>query len=215
MLTLMLGAALPSWGCRRSPLQQLWIEEALQRAGNFIELAHRLDQRGQAEHRNRAAQCMETANAAALAGWYRALDRESEGRLEPCSRVLRAITCGVVELFGPAAGDIAVETRIRSVTLPAFKRRALVLACSKLLFNALRHGFRDRSQGVISVGLSLADDGRGSLTVADDGLGFCRIGATPDGEIAADLARLLEGELRYPERPPFSTTAEIQFPIGL
>jgi two-component sensor histidine kinase len=63
--------------------------------------------------------------------------------------VLREIVRDLVTLFGPTAGDIELHLNIERVALAAYRRRALVLAASELVINALLHAFKGRSGGLI------------------------------------------------------------------
>ncbi|MEM7489693.1 MAG: PAS domain-containing protein [Pseudomonadota bacterium] len=80
----------------------------------------------------------------------------------------------------------------------------LGLFLSEVITNALQHGLRDRDEGNIHIDLS-AEDGRGTLTIADDGLGMGTAiwpGTRSVGSrIIGDLIRRLQGALSVESGP--------------
>jgi len=153
---------------------------------------------------------IESVLARDLASLIKSLETTNEMAILPCARVLRDIVRDIDALFGTVAGEVTLYTDIASVALPAYKRRALVLAAVELVANALLHGFRGRSGGRIEVTLKLLG-ARASLRVTDDGVGFTAHPPALHFGIAATLADLLEGELAY-DRICGRTTAAIVFP---
>jgi two-component sensor histidine kinase len=113
-------------------------------------------------------------------------------------------------LFGGPA-NITLETNIEEAWLPAYKRRALVLAASELVSNALLHAFWGRTAGKIEVGLT-AQDSTACLRVADNGRGFTDASPNLDYGVGAGLAALLEADIAY-DRVAGWTIAEIEFPL--
>jgi two-component sensor histidine kinase len=115
-------------------------------------------------------------------------------------------------LFGSIVGDVELHVNIERVALPAFQRRALVLAASELVINALFHAFRGRTYGRISLELHAIDTWPARLQVSDDGVG-CDDRQIDTGQgIAGGLASLLGSELVYRPRNGHGTTAELILP---
>jgi two-component sensor histidine kinase len=114
-------------------------------------------------------------------------------------------------LFGCLANIIFV-TKIHNVSLPAYNRRALVLAARDLLCNALLHAFPGDESSRIEVGLTDRDAQSACLRVAGNGAGFNGNPPNLTRGVAAGLAGLLEADLAY-ERTAGWTVAEIVFPV--
>jgi hypothetical protein len=138
VLGVLLGS---SWGCKRSDLavlQPLWANEAMQRACDMVRLMAALDAAVPASHAPRATFSVESRLAGALATAYQELSSPDERELVACSGLLRTVIRGLVELFGEPFGVAKLQTNIERLTMPAFQRRALVLAASSLLLDAFR-----------------------------------------------------------------------------
>jgi two-component sensor histidine kinase len=114
-------------------------------------------------------------------------------------------------LFGHPAGVI-VATEIEAMSLPSYKRRALVMVAAELVSNSLLHAFHGRRTGLIEVSLTVHRTGSASLRVADDGIGFIGMRPNLGCGVAACLAGLLESDLAY-DRKAGRTIAEIAFPL--
>jgi len=108
---------------------------------------------------------------------------------------------------------VIVEVKIEDVSLPAYKRRALVLAAAELVNNALLHAFAGRAAGLIEVGLTISGRQTACLRVADNGAGFTTFPPNLGCGVAAGLSDLLEAELVY-DRLAGWTIAEIAFPVA-
>jgi hypothetical protein len=155
---------------------------------------------------------LDAATARDLGDRFRSLEVRGERDLLFCSTVMRDVITGFGTLFGRPLG-VTIETEIEEVLLPAYKRRALVLAAAELVTNALPHAFPTRHADAIEVQLTARGAMSGHLRVADRGAGFT--GASPNLEcgVAAGLANLLEADLTY-DRKDGWTIAEIVFPLS-
>jgi PAS domain S-box-containing protein len=118
---------------------------------------------------------------------------------------------------------IRVRTSLADVPLCLDQAARLGLVLSELLTNALEHAFRDRTEGLVTIGLDRIAGGSVRLSVRDDGVGLpaggAWFGASPDpatpgqagdgpaadaarpaagtgGTILGALARSLPGRLR-------------------
>ena len=69
---------------------------------------------------------------------------------------------------------IARVVRVDDYPFPISVAVPVGLIINELLSNALKHAFRGRDEGKIEVSLTASDDGRGNLTVSDDGAGLPR-----------------------------------------
>jgi hypothetical protein len=192
-------------GCQ--VLHPLWAEEAMHRAYGFMRL---LGTRIRHRQSNRDAAGPGDAIASDLAVQFRELETGGERAVVPCSAILTNVVCGLVALFGCPA-NVAIRTKIEEVSLPAYKRRALVLAASELVDNALLHAFQGRESGLIGVRLTARGPGTACLHVADNGIGFTDSPPNLDCGVASGLAGLLEADLAY-DRIASWTIAEIRFP---
>jgi two-component sensor histidine kinase len=115
-----------------------------------------------------------------------------------CARGLRDIAYGLVEIFGHTVGSLALSLEIQPLSLAGKGRRALLLAVSELVINALRHAFIDRQTGIIHIRLD-HDQARqeGALFVADDGVGPGGLtqGGGQGRGIVRHLADVLDGDV--------------------
>jgi two-component sensor histidine kinase len=196
----------------RAVLRPLWAEEGMHRAYALLRLINRKTERSQGRPVGTFGAGVERALARDLATAYRALAIGRDDERVACSVLLRDIALGIGALFG--GGAVVVRTMIDPITLPAYKRRALVLAASELLVNALTHAFPEESRGGrIDVSLRALDDRRACLRVADDGVGIGAISNPVQPGVASGLADLVEAELVYYRTANWATLAEIIFPI--
>lgn len=182
----------------------------MHRAYRLLQLLLRLRGRRQGD---RSAWRVEYALASQLAADFRSLSDAEADAMLPCSEVLRNVVRNLGSLFGPTAGDIDVKTGIERVMLAGYRRRALVLAASELLINALSHAFNGLASGRIEVLLQRMTGGCGCLRVSDDGIGYFEEPEATAGSIAARLAGVLEGRLIYRQGCARGTIAEIVFPV--
>jgi hypothetical protein len=192
-------------------LQPLWAEEAMHRSYTMLRL---LDARGN-QCNDLAGIQIDEGLACHLAVLFRSLDIDSANQDLPCATLMRDMVTDLVALFGPrpGLGAITINTTIERLRLPAYKRRALVLAAAELVMNALLHAFPGRARGRIEVSLTMPSPLLARLQVNDDGIGLC--GGQPDSRcgVAGGLADLLEADLVY-LRTSTLTIAEILFPVG-
>jgi hypothetical protein len=141
LLGLLLGAAIVADRSGSDVLRPLWANEAMQRAYGMVRLVGALELAAPTSRTPQAVLVAEHVAAAELAAAYRDLCAHDERDCLPCSASLRSVVRGLVELFGRTLGDPELRTDIQRVTLPAFQRRALVLATSSILINAFMASF--------------------------------------------------------------------------
>ena len=210
LINLLLASARPLNDSGCEVLRPLWAEEAMHRIHGFMRLIGARSRRGSPTRQNPIAAQVEDFAARDLAAKFRELETGAERAVLPCSTVLGDVVSDLGTLFGCPA-SIVLETTIERVSLPGYKRRALVLAACELLCNALLHAFPGHQTGLIEVGLTFQGRRSARLRVADNGIGF---GDTPPNltcGVAAGLADLLEADLAY-TRAAGWTIAEICFP---
>jgi two-component sensor histidine kinase len=212
LLGVLLAAALPlqSRGCE--VLRPLWAEEAMHRADSFVRLVDSRDRRHGSTHEGPGTAQEANGIASDLAVCFRKLTASGEREMRPCASALRDVMTGLGALFGEP-DNVSVETKVEDVWLPAYKRRALVLAASELVCNALLHAFRGRRSGLIEVSLTVLGATSACLQVADNGDGFTDASPNLECGVAAGLAGLLEADLAY-DRMAGWTIAEIEFPLS-
>jgi hypothetical protein len=210
LLGVLLASTFPLHGRGCRVLRPLWAEEAMHRAYSFVRLVDTRNAKSPGE--NPGVAHREDAIACDLAVRFRDLTAGAEREVLPCSDVLRNVVNGLGVLFGGPA-NITLETKIEDVFLPAYKRRALVLAGSELVSNALLHAFRGRTSGQIEVALAVQSPKSACLYVADNGSGFTDSSPDLDCGVGSGLAGLLEADLIY-DRMANWTIAEIAFPVS-
>ncbi len=207
LVRILLAAVNPDSTVGCDILRPLWAEEGLHRAYSLVRLAGARPHAGEHFH---LVPAVREAMALDLADQFRSLETEDEDRIVPASRILRHVVADLCVLFG-IDDNIALETDIEWVELRGYQRRALVLAATELVINALLHGFPGRTGGRIVVSMTSHGFGRACLRVADDGVGLVAGRPNLDNGIAAALADLLEADLTY-NRIDGWTTAAIMFP---
>ncbi len=213
MLGILFEAACPTSCGGRDVLRPLWAEEAMHRATNMLQFVLLLERESWTGSSNPVDIEIECAMARSLAAAFRSLDMSKEDALLPCAEPLRAVVSGLVALFGPINGDITLRMDLVRLALPAYKRRALVLAANELVTNALKHAFRGCRAGAVSVTLDRVDCANGRLLVEDSGAGIDLTRPGVGCTIVAGLAGLLEADLLYRRSALGGTAAEFQFPI--
>jgi two-component sensor histidine kinase len=212
VLGALFASALPVSDDGCEVLRPLWAEEAMHRAFGFLRLVHALDRRDERSCDNPVAAGPAVAVVRDLVARFRELESCGEREVLPCSAILRDVVTGLGALFGGPA-NITVKTKIEDVSLPGYKRRALVLAAVELLSNALLHGFVGRDAGRIDVDLIAIGPHDACLCVADNGIGFTDSPPNLECGVAAGLAGLLEADVAY-DRLAGRTIAEIVFPVA-
>jgi hypothetical protein len=135
-------------------LRPLWAEEAIHRIHGFMRLIGARSRRRTLKTQNLIAAGVEDFAARDLAARLTELETAAERAVLPCSTVLRDVAGDLGTLFACPA-NILVETSIERVSLPGYKRRALVLMACELLCNALLHAFSGHGSGLIEVSLTL------------------------------------------------------------
>ena len=212
MLGVLLDSARPSHCGGRAVLRPLWAEEAMHRAYNMLVLVMQLHQVAGVRPEDEVALRLDRGVASDLAALFRTPEISKESEELPCSCVLRGVVRNLVALFTSGEGPVVIRTEIERLSLAAYKRRALVLAASELVINALRHDFAGRCGGQIQVTLRAFGTAHACLTVVDNGVGFHESRLSGQRGIASDLADLLEADLVYRRLGPAGTNAEIVFP---
>jgi hypothetical protein len=211
LLGLLLGTTVTEFHSGSEVLYPLWAEERMHRAYNMVRLCQMLACARPHGPVHRLSGDIQCALARDLASQYRSLVGGGDYEIVPCSAILRGIVSNLVELFG-SVREVQFRTKIEPVSLPAYRRRALMLAASELVINAMRHAFKGRRQGQIVVALRILGDQHARLTVADDGVG-CDIGPVEaERGVAGGLASVLEANLVYGPYCRAGTVSEITFP---
>ena len=84
----------------------------------------------------------------------------------------RGLLTDLWSAHGADAAGVRLELELETVPLPIDAALPCGLVLNELVANALKHAFRGRSDGVVSVSLCLAADGRACLRVRDNGIGL-------------------------------------------
>jgi two-component sensor histidine kinase len=194
----------------------VWMAEAAHRAANLEQIAtnlHRLIARGRIGSTD-PPETIRQANM--LAKTYRSLDRFDGRGPFPCAPELKNIAYGLIAIFGHSVGSVNLWLDLQPLMLEQKERRALLLAASELVMNALRHAFVGRDSGTIRISLHWdAAREEGVLEVADDGKGPDDVapGTGLGHSIVRGLADILGGSIAWRRSMLlFGTEAVLRFP---
>lgn len=193
-------------------LRPLWAQEASHRALSTLRLFAEL-QRSDCGNRSLRGK-FERRLALHLSAELASLETTDITRVLPCSRPLRETARDLVALFSPAIGDVEIDTHVTPLSLPAYRRRALVLLGNELIANALTHAFDGRTIGHLSLRLDRVSATHARLLVCDDGVGFSHARPDPAASVAGGLADLLQGEIRYLDPMGGGMAVQLVFPVG-
>jgi two-component sensor histidine kinase len=215
LLGVLLSSASPALCGGRPVLRPIWAAEALHRAYNIVRLVARLERRTPSHDEQAARLDFENRLGDELASIFDSLAIAGDEELRHCSTSLRDVARNLIELFGPAVGDIILASSVDRLALPAFQHRALILAASELIMNTLLHAFNGRAAGRVTLELARLNQGMARLTVADDG--NYPSGAAPRGparcSVTNYLADLLQSEPVYRSGTGGGMIAQIDIPI--
>jgi two-component sensor histidine kinase len=215
LLGVLLSSASPTLCGGRPVLRPIWAAEALHRAYSIVRLVARLERRTPTYDKQPGRLHFEDRLGDELASIFDSLAIDRAEELRPCSTSLRDVARNLIELFGPAVGDIIFASSVDRLALPAFQHRALILAASELIMNTLLHAFNGRSAGRVTLELALLNQGMARLTVTDDG--NYPSGAPPHCPARCSvinyLADLLQSEPVYRSGIGDGMIAEIDIPI--
>jgi two-component sensor histidine kinase len=194
----------------------VWMEEAMHRAANLRHLAANIGRLHKRDNWTPDDQPRAARRAAELLDAYEALD-VADDATRSCAPDLANIVGGLVETFGYAVGSVVLLLEVQPVELAADRRRALLLAASELVINALRHAFPGRRSGMLKVSLQYdPQEGEATMRVADNGVGPNGI-ATARGmgcSIIRGLAEVLDGSIVWRRSASFGgTEAVLSFPL--
>jgi two-component sensor histidine kinase len=81
------------------------------------------------------------------------------------------ICSSICESFGRRVGNITLSLNVAEVPLTRHREISMNLILQELVLNALKHAFRGRAQGTITIELGLDDQSMCHLIVRDDGIG--------------------------------------------
>ena len=192
LIEILFGAAFPIPPGGPASLRPIWADEAMSRANTMLQLEHAL-----AKH---------------IALLFRSLDALPETVRLPCAEPMHCLLTGIVELFRPAIGELDIVVDVAPLVLPAYKRRALVLAAAQIVTAAILHGFRPRKHGRIRVVLARAQGGSSTLVVEDDACSSARYLSEATFDAIDSLASLLEAEMVCRQSELGGATLELRFP---
>jgi two-component sensor histidine kinase len=200
-------------GC--AVLRPLWADEAMHRSYNLVRLTMSLERRSPLSPGDNLSRDVELALAVGITEVYRTLAAAPERQVMTCSSLLRELVVDLIALFGPIVGWVELTTDIECVGLAGFQQRALILAASELVMNALFHAFQGRRRGRLAVKLRSDDSRHACLTVSDDGIGYDGDQSALGCGVAAGLADLLASTIVYRRGDCGGTIALIHFPLDI
>jgi two-component sensor histidine kinase len=85
---------------------------------------------------------------------------------------LRKLAGSLQQSYASTRNDLKISVQCPQVSFGMATAITCGLIVNELVSNALKHAFRDGKGGVVTVGLSVTEEGEYVLTVADDGAGF-------------------------------------------
>jgi hypothetical protein len=217
LLSLLLLTTMPLATRGRPEFKPLWAEEATHRADYIVRLIARLERAAPLSASDFVAARLERGIALELAALFQALEIVDDGKVLPCSDLVRTLVRDLVELFGPVAGEISgevsVQTCLEPIHLPQYKRRALVLIVSSLVCNVLGRRPIGGSGASITAMLLRVNAAQGLFRIDLEGWPGPRTGRRKPFELIADLASPLKGEVTYRSRAFSGSRVEITFPL--
>ena len=169
LLGVLLTSASPASFGGRPVLRPIWATEALHRAYSMVRLVARLERRSPSHDEQSVRLDLEARLGAELAAIFDSLTIARDDELRACSASLRDVARNLVELFGPAIGEVTLVTSVDHLVLPAFRHRALILLVSELIINTLLHAFNGRRAGRVTLELARLSQSKARLAVTDDG----------------------------------------------
>src|SRR3981081_2221941 len=127
--------SMPSTGAVRRP--PVWAEEATHRVANLQHLATNLDRLLDDRKIDSGNRVRALARANALVRAYQSLDVDPRAVPWSCAEEIKGIASGLVEIYGHTVGSVVLSLELQPILLAGEARRALVLAASELVVNAL------------------------------------------------------------------------------
>ena len=210
-LEILLASAAPgSWG-GREVLWPLWADEAMRRTYCMIDLASRLEHQmmQQGNRTTWSETCL--GKATALAGSFAELRIVDDQEVVPCSGLLGEIAIGLLHLFKLPDGDLKARIVLEDIAMPAYKRRALILATSALVMQAIINAMDRGRAPAISINLAAQGSGQWRLAVTEDGA-CADNDARECDDIVDGLANLLGAQNVRRLRRMSELVTEIDFP---
>jgi hypothetical protein len=110
LLGVLLSSASPTLCGGRPALRPIWAAEALHRAYNMVRLVARLERRASSHDEQPGRLEFENRLGDELASIFDSLAIDRDEELRPCSTSLRDVARNLIELFGPAVGDIILAS---------------------------------------------------------------------------------------------------------
>jgi hypothetical protein len=210
MLGALLRTTIPSTRHGLPALRPLWVNEAMQRACDFVSLFGWMERD---RSRNQAVLEAEWRLVHELVSLYTSLDNGDGEMLYACSHAIRTAARDHVELFGCGSEPMKVCTVVDRLALPAYRQRALVLAACRLIIEAL-HRVAARPSPSRLVVLLTVKPGCAILSVTQDLSGPYRAPDRHPSDCTLDLAALLECDVVV-EAQRHCIATSLRFPVAV
>lgn len=209
MLGALLSTTVPSAKSGPAALRPLWVNEAMQRACDFVTLFGWVER-----DRSRTPSALEAEwhLVRELTSLYAALDNDDGAASYPCSQAIRTAARDHVELFGSGSEPMKVFTAVDRLTLPAYRQRALVLVVCRLVIEALHRVAARHGPSRLVVVLTVKP-GCATLAVTQELSGPYRVPDVRSSECTQDLAALLECDPQVEARRHVIATT-LRFPVS-
>ena len=121
---------------------------------------------------------------------------------------LREMVSLITSSNRPSETDVMLDIKVNPIEVPVEKAVPLSLIASELVLNSLKHAFKGRSEGILTVRLD-EKDGACHLFIGDDGPGFSVSNQSSSGigvQLIQMLTKQIKGRVEFTGAPDSGTT---------
>ncbi len=189
----------------------IWTTEINRRALNLLQLLLPMQQAQPSRHRLAYDFAVAHELTKHLMNAYRLLDFHDRDRTLRCEDAIRHIVAGLVDLFRSAGGMVELAMQVRSLSLPARKRRALALLIGEIVLSSLLHGAKRTVPTRLTLS-SFREAGLGGSIDVETSVPLSYSFACPGYAMICALSGILEAEMSYGETGTGGTRIKIRIP---
>lgn len=210
---ILFDSALPLLFEAPAPLRRMWTREAIHRASAIANLVLELEKNALYMGGRDNYISLEHAAAERIAVAFHSLAIAKSAQVLPVACTMRNLIASLADLCMQSIGGIELAMSLAPLRLRADRRRALVLASSTFVTNALRHGFKNRAGVQIGVELTYADPAKAKLGLSYSCACEEDTHDRSSAAIMAALSGILEAELVFCSPKDRMKKTEIIFAI--